>query len=536
MATTENFDSGQQTGWTLTGGGAAPVDTTAGDSFTNFLGRFSGSNGNEAVSKTYTFTPSSSTTTISFDFYKIDSWDQGFYGGNDTFTVFLNGSAAFTFAPKGYSGNDNAPGGNDSASGTFTAGSLNGTYTVTSSGQDSNLGFGQQSGQYAQAFKDRIYQVSLTLGNTPTSVKLGFGSTIDSDINDESYGIDNVTTDAVCFARGTAIRVVRDGTERDVAVEHLRVGDAAVTTSGRRRPIRWIGHRTLACRGRRDAMPVRIAAHAFGEGRPARDLLISPAHALAVDLLGEVLIPAVRLVNGTTITQEDSETVSYWHVELDGHDILLAEGLPAESYLDCGNRRFFANAEATDLTAVPDARSVGPLPFCRPFHEAGPLVELVRDRLRARAEALGWTTVEEPFAGLHLVADDRVIRPDIVGLTARFVLPADARDVRLVSESSVPADVVPGASDRRRLGLPLAALTLDDGLTGTRRIALDDPRLGQGFHAVEGVARWTDGSARLPAELWAGCRGTVFVQVQLAGPALPRWVAPPAADETRRRA
>ncbi len=34
-------------------------------------------------------------------------------------------------------------------------------------------------------------------------------------------------------------------------------------------------------------------------------------------------------------------SVTYWHVELDAHDILLAEGLPAESYLDWGDRPFF---------------------------------------------------------------------------------------------------------------------------------------------------------------------------------------------------
>ncbi|KQT45621.1 hypothetical protein ASG52_15875 [Methylobacterium sp. Leaf456] len=306
----------------------------------------------------------------------------------------------------------------------------------------------------------------------------------------------------------------------------MSAGDRIVTAAGEHRPIRWIGHRTMACRGRIDAMPVRIAANAFGESRPTRDLYVSPAHAVCVDVLGEMLIPACRLINGTTINQVDVETVTYWHLELASHDILLAEGLPAESYLDCGNRRFFANAEAPDLLTVPDARPEGPLPFCRPFHETGPLVDLVRARLAVRAEDLGWRRVEETFAGLHLVADGRTIRPDVQGLTARFVVPADARDVRLVSETSVPAHVVPGSTDARRLGLPLAGLTIDDGLTGARTVALDDPRLDDGFHAFDGGVRWTDGSALLPADFWAGCKGSFFLRVTLTGPALDRWVAP----------
>jgi hypothetical protein len=336
-----------------------------------------------------------------------------------------------------------------------------------------------------------------------------------------------VADNPVCFVEGSAIRVVRDGAVRDVAVEALRVGDLAVTTSGAHRPIRWIGHRRLDCARHPDpakVRPVRIAAGAFGEGRPSRDLRVSAAHAIAVDILGAVLIPACRLINGTTITQEAVESVTYWHVELDEHDILLAENLPAESYLDCGNRRFFANADATDLMAAPDTRPEGPLPFCRPFHEDGPLVDLVRARLRERAEALGWHRVEETFAGLYLVADGSVIQPDVEGLTARFVLPAEARDVRLVCAVSVPAHVVTGSTDARRLGVSLAALTIDDGLTGARAVALDDARLDEGFHAFDRGARWSDGSAVLPASLWAGCQGTVFLRIRLSGPALPRWI------------
>ena len=49
-------------------------------------------------------------------------------------------------------------------------------------------------------------------------------------------------------------------------------------------------------------------------------------------------------MNGSTIRREKGwSSVDYYHVELNEHAILLAEGLPAESYLDTGNRGFFAN-------------------------------------------------------------------------------------------------------------------------------------------------------------------------------------------------
>ena len=105
----------------------------------------------------------------------------------------------------------------------------------------------------------------------------------------------------------------------------------------------WVGRRTIACQCHprpHDVWPVRIAADAFGRGRPARDLWLSPDHAVFID---NVLIPIRYLINGATVVQEAAERITYYHVELERHDILLAEGLPAESYLDTGNRGAFEN-------------------------------------------------------------------------------------------------------------------------------------------------------------------------------------------------
>ncbi len=353
-------------------------------------------------------------------------------------------------------------------------------------------------------------------------------------VSDGSGGTDVM----VCYASGTRIRTARG----DVAVEHLRVGDLAVTSTGAHRPIRWLGHRAVDCRQHprpHETMPVRIAAHAFGPNKPARDLLVSPGHALCIDLLGEVLIPAIALVNGTTITQEEVDAVTYWHVELDGHDILLAENMAAESYLDMGNRGFFAEAGVVALDASPDE---GPLDasarthadFCRPFHEDGPLVAAVRARLRARALSLGWSLdASDPFAGLHLIVDGARVEPAARGLAVRFAVPAGARAVWLVSATSRPCEVT-GSPDGRDLGVNIAGLVIDDGFAPPRAVDLADPLLCVGFHSLEdGARRWTAGRARLPAALWAGHEGAsdgFFLRVDLAGAALPRWVAP-AADE-----
>jgi Hint domain len=101
----------------------------------------------------------------------------------------------------------------------------------------------------------------------------------------------------------------------------------------------------------------------------------SPCTAAAVTLFSEMLSCARQLVNGTTIRQEKGRaSIEYFHVELDAHVILLAEGLAAESYLNTGNRGFFANSgeplvlhpDLTDETDYP-AREVG---SCAPANAA----------------------------------------------------------------------------------------------------------------------------------------------------------------------
>jgi hypothetical protein len=112
------------------------------------------------------------------------------------------------------------------------------------------------------------------------------------------------------------------------------------------RRVRWVGRRPVDCARHpvpATVWPVRIAAGALGSGRPLRDLWLSPDHAL---YFGGALIPARHLVNGKTIRQEPRNGVEYWHVELAQHDVLYADGVPAESYLDTGNRGAFADAGA----------------------------------------------------------------------------------------------------------------------------------------------------------------------------------------------
>ena len=190
-------------------------------------------------------------------------------------------------------------------------------------------------------------------------------------------------------------------------VEALAVGDLVETASGALRPVAWLGHRVVDCRRHPrpgEVMPIRIAAHAFGPDRPARDLVVSPGHAICVDVMGEVLIPAGALVDGRGVVRLEVERVTYWHVELDAHDILLAENLPAESYLEMDNRGFFADDGVVELAAGPDAKVPTHAGFCRPFHETGSVVDAVRAVLAGRAAAMRVPIRQGELAGRSSVA------------------------------------------------------------------------------------------------------------------------------------
>lgn len=323
-----------------------------------------------------------------------------------------------------------------------------------------------------------------------------------------------------CFAAGTRIATTRGL----VPVERLCVGDHVQLAEGGTAPIVWLGHRRVDCRRHprpQDVLPVRIAAHAFGLDRPQRDLRLSPDHAVFVD---GVLIPVRYLINGATVVQEAVSSVTYWHVELPAHGVLLAEGLPAESYLDTGNRAAFAGGKT--VMAHPDfSRSVWARAGCAELVLAGPVRDAVHRRLLAQAFALGHTLTEAP--DLCVLADGAEIAgaPDGEG-GLLFGLPAGTRRLELLSRRFVPAAIDTDSDDWRVLGVALR-------LRLNGRPVPEDTCVA-GWYAPEGDGswRWTDGAATLalapqPARSWLRLR-------VMAGGAR-YWLAP-AAPLRRRRA
>ena len=142
-----------------------------------------------------------------------------------------------------------------------------------------------------------------------------------------------------CFTPGTLIATDRGAQP----VETLRRGNRVVTRDNGLARIEWVGRRVVPlgelhlCS---ELQPILVAADAFGPGRPAQDMLVSPAHRFLVrceDVFQnlsepEALVAARHLVNGRTVRRVPVLGVSYLHILCDRHQVILANGVWTESF------------------------------------------------------------------------------------------------------------------------------------------------------------------------------------------------------------
>lgn len=349
-----------------------------------------------------------------------------------------------------------------------------GNDTIDGGGGSNTVDF---SGDFSQYTLDRS-NGTITVGGLGATDLLTNVATLD--FADRSIAASGIA----CFLRGTRVRTPGG----EVPVETLRPGDSVLTASGRVAPVRWVGARAVnIARHPRpwDVRPIRIRAHAIAPDVPARDLLLSPDHAVALD---GALVPARHLVNGATVTAENIAHATYLHVELDRHDIILAENLACESFLDTGNRAAFHNSGPV-IHLHPDfSRRVWDAEACLPLLVSGDALCLLRGRLLRRAERRGFARSDD--ARPRLRADRRALRTHRDGDWLFADVPPGTVALRLLSRAWVPLHMLPDPrGDSRRLGVCLHALRLD-GVD----MPLDAPHFADGWHAPEADGRWSDGA------------------------------------------
>jgi hypothetical protein len=247
-----------------------------------------------------------------------------------------------------------------------------------------------------------------------------------------------------CFARGTGILTPHGYRP----VEDLRPGDPVINAAGERRPVRWVGWRTLdlAPGAARAARPVIILPGAFGPGKPFKTLRLSPLHCIYVQ---GVLVPVTHLVNGATILRDESApAMTYYHLELDRHDALRAEGLECESYFCNGNRG--------QLYHELGVRSPARRAFA-PNVTSGARLAAVRSKLHELALEAGFAPGYIPR--LRAVSGGQDVLPSFTRKGrwryASFEFSQPVRHLTLLCATAAPSDTDPESEDRRELGLCL---------------------------------------------------------------------------------
>ncbi len=255
-----------------------------------------------------------------------------------------------------YSGNTQLVGGDIDGAG----------FTKTGAGAASLQAFIQSLHVSAPNGGPDSFQISFSLTDTTTSSGANWVQNFD-------------TTAAPCFAPGTRIAVPNG--ER--AVDDLRIGDLVMTATGVAKKVKWLGRRSYTAAqvaANPHVRSVLVRKDAIAPGMPHRDMTLSPMHALLID---DCFVPAVSLINGVTILRNDElAPVSYIHIELDGHDVVFAEGQPAETFVDDASRQMFDNAD--EYYAIYGADQ-GIVSFSAPRLEEGLQLEALRRRIAARA-------------------------------------------------------------------------------------------------------------------------------------------------------
>jgi hypothetical protein len=133
-------------------------------------------------------------------------------------------------------------------------------------------------------------------------------------------------------------------------------------------------------------------AGALADNLPARDLLVSADHGILVE---DILIQAGALVNGVSVLRQTRlpEHFTDYQIELADHALVLAEGTPAETFVDHVSRLGFDNWDEHEAL-YPQAAPIAEMAYPRvqsqrqvPLH--------IRRSMRDRAWALTASSLAE---------------------------------------------------------------------------------------------------------------------------------------------
>ena len=208
--------------------------------------------------------------------------------------------------------------------------------------------------------------------------------------NGQTITINTTDPYTYCFLEGTKIETPSG--EQDV--QSLKVGDKVLSVDGRELTVRWMGHEKIvnSIGASVHKAPVKISAGAFGNGLPHSDLYVSNAHAF---LLDGHLVVASALINGDTIISVPFSDMPaefiYWHIETDEHELVVANGVAAETLAGAPERRDFDNYEQY-LAEFGADRIIQPMAYPR-IKDVAQVPDSIASRFNLQRPSVDWDSL-----------------------------------------------------------------------------------------------------------------------------------------------
>lgn len=348
----------------------------------------------------------------------------------------------------------------------------------------------------------------------------------------QTYGENNVSlevSEVACFCKGSLIRTSKG----DIPVEELQIGDEVfvyddATLKGTMRRLTWVGQSHAVVRSRlpddQAGYPVRLLKDAISEGVPYKDMLITSEHCL---FLNGRFVPVRMLVNGRSIFFDKStKSYDYYHIETERHSVIMADGVMTESYLDTGNRSAFRQPGA--VVSIKQSRYLTWEDAAAPLDVSRLFVEPLFHKLKNRADNVkharqSYTPSLTSDDGLYLLTETGNILTSLRRAKdwVMFMIPADVKNLQIMSRASRPCDVIgPFLDDRRMLGVLVGDVQLFEGhKTIAVTSHLQDADLFGWNNIEDGTMRWTNGSALLClGSRPSGSSALMVLKIHMGGP------------------
>ncbi len=311
-----------------------------------------------------------------------------------------------------------------------------------------------------------------------------------------------------CYLAGTLIET----TNGLKTIEKIEVGDLIYTYKGTikiPKPVIWIGsgyHNVQANQPDDIAgYAIHIIKNALADYVPYKDMFITPEHCLYID--GK-FIPARMLVNNHSIYYDYSKSkYTYYHLELEEHGVINADGALSESFLNTNNHQNFYNPKK--VIKLKEKTKNWAQDAAAALVTKQEIVKPIYDYLKQRALQLNLQTITEEqkttnFSNLYIITDKgKVIFPKCCKTQFGnyiFVLSNPVHYIYIVSNSSRPSDIIgPYVDDRRNLGVLIESITLFDQKNNHSITTHLEAKQLSGWHDQENESfRWTNGYALLP--------------------------------------